>query len=68
MFRISRRPEWLEEVFGVEHIVEKVLDGGEAYTLATFKDVGLAIAMLSLMASTVEHERGGHVSFGEWTT
>lgn len=67
-FEISRRPEWFEESWGVEHLVEKVLGDGERILLASFKEEGPAIAMLALVAASAEVEKGAKVAYGEWTT
>lgn len=44
-------------------VVEKVLRDGDAYTLGSYRERGPAIALLSLLSSTLEVERGASVEF-----
>jgi hypothetical protein len=59
-YRVSLRP-W-------GHELEKVLDGGEAYLVATFDGPEAATASLTMMALSLEAKRGAKVEFGAFST
>ncbi len=58
------RFEITDNQWGVQ--VEKVLDGGERYLIATYQDQGVAQAALSMIALSDEVKAGAVAEFGRF--
>jgi hypothetical protein len=50
------------------HELEKVLEGGESYLLATFDGPEAATATLTMLVASLEAKSGATVEFGAFST